>query len=473
MPVITRFAPSPTGFLHIGGARTALYNWLFAKHHERHGDGGRFLLRIEDTDRARSSQEAIDAIFDGLQWLGLDWDGEAVSQFSRIDRHRLAAERLLEEGRAYKCFCTPEELTEMRELARREGRAKMYDGRWRDRDPSEAPAGVNPVIRLKAPEDGETVIDDLVQGTVKVANEQLDDMVLLRSDGTPTYMLAVVVDDHEMEITHVIRGDDHLTNAFRQTQLYIALGWELPVFAHIPLIHGADGGKLSKRHGALGIDAYRDDGFLPEALRNYLLRLGWSHGDEEIIDTDQAIEWFGLDAVGRGAAQFDPERLTSLNGHYIREAEDEVLAALVMERMGDNLEGMLAEQAASRLKLGMPGLKERAKTILELTENASFYTKERPLSLTEKAVKILDQEACVHLRELGTNLADLGDWSQESIEGAARKYAEGVELKLGKIAQPLRAAVTGDTVSPGIFEVLHVLGREESLGRLNDALEAR
>jgi len=473
MPVITRFAPSPTGFLHIGGARTALYNWLFAKHHERHGDGGRFLLRIEDTDRARSSQEAIDAIYDGLRWLGLEWDGDAVSQFSRVDHHRQAAERLLHEGHAYKCFCTPEELSEMRDQARREGRAKMYDGRWRDRDPSEAPAGIDPVIRLRAPEDGETAIDDLVQGTVKVANEQLDDMVLLRSDGTPTYMLAVVVDDHDMQVTHVIRGDDHLTNAFRQAQLYRALGWELPVFAHIPLIHGADGSKLSKRHGALGVDAYRDDGFLPEALRNYLLRLGWSHGDEEIIDTDQAIEWFGLDAVGRGAARFDPERLTSLNGHYIREADDEVLTALVIERLRDNLDGVLAEQAASRLKLGMPGLKERAKTILELTDNAIFYVKDRPLILTEKAAKILDQEACSHLRELNENLAQLNDWSQESIEAAARQYADGVDLKLGKIAQPLRAAVTGGTVSPGIFEVLHVLGRDESLGRLSDALEAR
>jgi glutamyl-tRNA synthetase len=316
MTAITRFAPSPTGFLHIGGARTALFNWLFARHHQRHGNGGTYLLRIEDTDRKRSTQEAVDAIYDGLKWLGLDWDGDAISQFSRVDRHREAVEQMLADGHAYKCYCTPEELAEMREQARAEGRKMMYDGRWRDRDPSDAPAGVDPVIRLRAPHEGNTVIHDKVQGDVTVANDTLDDLVLLRADGTPTYMLAVVVDDHDMGITHVIRGDDHFTNTFRQAQIFNAMGWSLPEFAHIPLIHGADGAKLSKRHGALGVDAYRDMGFLPDAICNYLLRLGWSHGDDEIISRDQAIEWFGLEAINKGAARFDMDKLTAMTRRW-------------------------------------------------------------------------------------------------------------------------------------------------------------
>ena len=470
MPVVTRFAPSPTGSLHIGGARTALYNWIFAKHHARFGDGGWFLLRIEDTDWKRSTQEAIDAIYDGLAWLGLNWDGEPVSQFSRASEHRAAVGRLLAEGRAYKCFCTPEELAKMREQARREGRSKLYDGRWRDRDPSEAPAGIEPAIRLKAAEDRETVINDLVQGEVRVGNDQMDDMVLLRSDGTPTYMLAVVVDDHDMGVTHVIRGDDHLTNAFRQMQLYRAFDWQPPEFAHIPLIHGSDGAKLSKRHGALSLDVYRNDGFLPEALRNYLLRLGWAHGDDEIIGTDQAIEWFDLDAVGRGAARFDLAKLTSLNGHYIREADDMVLVQMIMKRLTQPNDGKLAEEAESRLNKGMVSLKKRAKTIVELTEIAEFYVTDRPLTLSKKATKAINQEAQGHLSQLKSALAGLDDWHQQSLEEATRTYVEQVGIKLGKIAQPLRAAVTGSTVSPGIFEVLDVLGREESLGRINDVL---
>ncbi|MBO6948372.1 MAG: glutamate--tRNA ligase [Rhodospirillales bacterium] len=468
MPVVTRFAPSPTGFLHIGGARTALFNWLFAKHHAEYGDGGTFLLRIEDTDRARSTDEAVEAIYDGLSWLGLDWDGDAISQFERRERHQEVVQELLDKGMAYKCYCSTEELAEMREKARAEGRKRMYDGTWRDRDPSEAPEGVDPAIRLKAPQEGETVIEDLVQGRVEVANEQLDDMVLMRADGTPTYMLAVVVDDHDMGITHVIRGDDHLVNAFRQVQLFKAMDWDLPEFAHIPLIHGPDGAKLSKRHGALGVEAYRDMGYLPEALRNYLMRLSWSHGDEEIISTAQAIEWFGLDAVGRGAARFDFQKLESLNGHYIRQADNDRLTELVMERLKDTLDGKLAEGAADRVKMGMDGLKERAKNLKELSENAQFYAISRPLQPDEKASQILTDEAKQTLSALRADVAGIDEWTEENIQAAAKAYAEAHELKLGKVAQPLRAALTGTTVSPGIFEVMAVLGRDESLARLDD-----
>ena len=470
MSVVTRFAPSPTGFLHIGGARTALFNWLFAKHHQMHGDGGQFLLRIEDTDRKRSTQEAVDAIYDGLSWLGLDWDGEAVSQFARADRHREAVDQLLAAGRAYKCYCSPEELAEMRDLARKEGRTKMYDGRWRDRDPSEAPAGVDPVIRLRAPEDGETVILDLVQGEVRVDNVQLDDMIMLRADRTPTYMLAVVVDDHDMNVSHVIRGDDHLTNAFRQTQLYQALDWTPPEFGHIPLIHGADGAKLSKRHGALGVDAYRDQGFLPEAVRNYLLRLGWSHGDDEIISTEQAIEWFGLEAVGKSPSRFDVDKLTALNGHYVKQADNQRLADLIMPHVEKAAGGGLSEVAKKRIAAGMPGLKDRAKTALELVDKAMVYVIDRPISMDKKARKLLDIEAQNRLHSVRDGFAGLSTWTEDALDAWVRGFAEETGTGMGKIAQPLRAVLTGTTVSPSIFEVLAVLGRDESLGRIDDAL---
>ena len=470
MPVVTRFAPSPTGFLHIGGARTALFNWLFAKHHEQYGDGGKFVLRIEDTDRARSTDEAVAAIFDGLSWLGLDWDSEAVSQFDRRDRHVAVVDELLAKGMAYKCYCSQEELTAMREKARANGDQRMYDGTWRDRDPSEAPAGIDPVIRLRAPQEGATMIEDLVQGRVEVANPQLDDMVLLRADRTPTYMLAVVVDDHDMGITHVIRGDDHLVNAFRQVQLFKAMDWDLPEFAHIPLIHGADGAKLSKRHGALGVDAYRDMGYLPEALRNYLLRLSWGHGDDEIISTGQAIEWFGLDAVGRAAARFDLQKLESLNAHYIRQTDDAVLTDLVLPRLTTLLDGKLAEGAAGRVKMGMSGLKERVKNLNELAENAIFYAITRPLPLNEKAQEILDDDARRALTALSSDLASAEDWRADPLQDIAKAFAEGHGLKLGKVALPLRAALTGTNVSPSIFDVMAVLGREETLARLKDAL---
>ncbi len=466
--VVTRFAPSPTGFLHIGGARTALFNWLYAR-----GRGGRMLLRIEDTDRERSTQAAIDAILDGLKWLGLDWDGDTVYQFSRSARHREVAQALLAAGRAYYCYATPEELAEMREKARREGRAKLYDGRWRDRDPSEAPAGVKPVIRLKAPLTGETAIEDRVQGRVVWQNENLDDLVLLRSDGTPTYMLAVVVDDHDMAVTHIIRGDDHLTNAARQSQIYDALGWTVPAMAHIPLIHGPDGSKLSKRHGALGVDAYRAMGYLPAAMRNYLVRLGWSHGDQEIFSTEEMIAAFDLPQIGRSPARFDFARLESLNAHYMRQMPDADLVGEV-ERVlphiagGSELAGKLTPELRGKLVAAMPGLKERAKTLIELIDGARFIIADRPLALDDKAAALLTAEARMLLGELAQDLGAVEPWTAELTEQAVRAFAERKGVKLGAVAQPLRAALTGRTTSPPIFDVLAVLGRNESLGRLAD-----
>ena len=462
MSVIVRFAPSPTGFLHIGGARTALFNWLFAKHH-----GGTFRLRIEDTDRARSSQEAVDAIIDGMRWLELDWDGEIVFQSKQLARHAEAARQLLAEGKAYYCFCTPQELEAMREKARAEGRSIRYDGTWRDRDPKTAPPSVPPVIRLKAPQTGETVIEDRVQGRVTVANEQLDDLIILRADGTPTYNLSVVVDDHDMAISHVIRGDDHFNNAFRQTQIYRALGWDVPVFAHVPLIHGPDGAKLSKRHGALGVDAYRDMGYLPAALRNYLLRLGWSHGDAEIISTAQAIEWFELDAAGRAPARFDFAKLANLNGHYIRETDDQRLVALVAPFIERALSRPLNDSERQRLAAAMPGLKPRAKTLVELGEIAHFYVAPRPIPVDDKAKAQL-APAKPLIGALARAL-DNTAWDSASLEAAVRTFAEAQGLKLGQAAQPLRAALTGSTASPPIFEVMAVLGRTETLARLADA----
>ena len=461
MTVVTRFAPSPTGFLHIGGARTALFNWLYARHH-----GGVFRLRIEDTDRQRSTKEAIEAIIDGLKWLGLEWDDETVFQFARAPRHAAVAQEMLANGKAYYCYCTPEELEQMRAEARATGKPMRYDGRWRDRDPKDAPAGVKPVIRLKAPTTGETIVQDKVQGEVQVGNEQLDDMVLLRSDGTPTYMHSVVVDDHDMGITQVIRGDDHLTNTFRQLQIYQAMGWEPPSFAHIPLIHGPDGAKLSKRHGALGVEAYRDMGYLPEAMRNYLLRLGWGHGDDEIISTEQAIQWFDLDGVGRAPSRFDFAKLDNLNGHYLRQTDDARLAREVAARLGVASDAVIEQ----RLATGMAGLKARAKTLKELAENARFYTLKRPLTPDDKAQALLTADASKVLKELRDALAASATWIGTDLEAAARGFAEAKGIKLGQVAQPLRAALTGATTSPPIFEVMQVLGREETLGRIDDAI---
>ena len=465
---VTRFAPSPTGYLHIGGARTALFNWLYARHH-----GGTFLLRIEDTDRARSTDEAVAAIFDGLEWLGLLGDEPAVFQFARTPRHAQVAHQMLAQGHAYKCFATPEELAELREQQRAAKLPMRYDGRWRDRAPEEAPEGAPYVIRLKAPREGETVIEDAVQGRVVVQNAELDDMILLRSDGTPTYMLAVVVDDYDMGVTHVIRGDDHLNNAFRQLCIYRAMGWAEPVYGHIPLIHGADGAKLSKRHGALGVDAYRDEmGFLPEAVVNYLLRLGWGHGDEETISRERAIELFDIGGVGRSPSRFDFKKLENLNGHYLREADDARLAALVAPRIAARMGIDLPDGADALLTAAMPSLKPRAKTLNEIAEGAEFLFKNYPLDFDEKASALLDESARALLARTADALAAAPAWTVEAIEEKIRHVAEDAGLGLGKIAQPLRAALTGRAVSPGIFDVLFLLGREESLSRLNGVVNA-
>ena len=463
--VVTRFAPSPTGFLHIGGARTALFNWLFARHH-----GGKFLLRIEDTDRARSNEDAVAAIFDGLEWLGLSGDEPAVFQFERSPRHAEVANQLLAAGHAYRCYATPEELTELREQQRAAKQPMRYDGRWRDRDASEAPADAPFVIRLKAPREGETVIDDAVQGRVVVQNAELDDMILLRSDGTPTYMLAVVVDDNDMGVTHVIRGDDHLNNAFRQLGIIKAMGWEEPVYAHIPLIHGSDGAKLSKRHGALGVDAYRDDmGMLPEAVLNYLLRLGWGYGDEETIAQDRAIELFDISGVGRSPSRFDIKKLENLNAHYLREADDQRLASLVLPRIAQRLGAPLTDEAIPLLAQAMPSLKPRAKTLNEIAEGAEFLFKNCPLDFDDKAIALLDDSARELLGKTADALDSVQPWTVEAIEEAIRRVAEDAGMGLGKVAQPLRAALTGRTVSPGIFDVLFLLGKGRSLERLADA----
>ena len=458
-PVVTRFAPSPTGYLHIGGARTALFNWLYARHH-----GGTYLLRIEDTDRARSTEPAIDAIFDGLTWLGLEGDGEAVFQLARSDRHAEVAHKLIAAGHAYRCYMTQEELAVHRAKAQEERRPFRLVSAWRDADPASYPAETPFVVRIKAPREGENVIDDLVQGTVTVRNEEIDDFVLLRSDGTPTYMLAVVVDDHDMGVTHVIRGDDHLNNAFRQLAIIDAMasieGWERPVYGHVPLIHGSDGAKLSKRHGALGVDTYRDElGILPEALFNYLLRLGWGHGDHEIIDRDQAVEWFDMVDVGKSPSRFDLVKLQNLNGHYLREADDARLAHLAAQRIDGPVDLDLLTRA-------MPVLKVRAKDLIDLATGAAFLFATRPLAMTDKAAALLTDEARKRLATIHDRLTRETDWTPEALEANLKAMAEDLELGLGKLAQPLRAALTGQTTSPGIFDVLVLLGREESLARI-------
>lgn len=458
--VVTRFAPSPTGYLHIGGARTALFNWLFARHH-----GGKYLLRIEDTDRARSTEPAIDAIFDGLEWLGLGGDEPAVFQFARSDRHAEVANTLLEAGHAYRCYLSSEELASRREKAQAERRPFRIESEWRDADATTWPEGTPYVVRMKAPRDGETIIDDLVQGQVTVSNAEIDDFVILRSDGTPTYMLAVVVDDHDMGVTHVIRGDDHLNNAFRQLVILRAMdgiegGWPDPIYAHVPLIHGSDGAKLSKRHGALGVDSYRDDlGILSEALFNYLLRLGWGHGDDEIISRDQAVEWFDIADVGRSPSRFDLAKLQNLNGHYLREADDAGLASLVALRMDGNPDAALLTRA-------MPVLKVRAKDLNELASGAAFLFATRPLALEPKADALLTEDARSILAKVHGQLSTETDWTTATLEASLKSLAESLGLGLGKLAQPLRAALTGQTTSPGIFDVLDLLGRDESLARI-------
>jgi glutamyl-tRNA synthetase len=464
---ITRFAPSPTGFLHIGGARTALFNWLFAKHTQ-----GRMLLRIEDTDRERSTGEAVAAIIDGLTWLGLDWHGETVSQYSRAARHREVAQTLLAAGRAYYCYCTPRELEEMRARAAAEGRPQRYDGTWRDRDPSTAPAGVRPAIRFKAPIEGETIIDDRVQRRVRFNNKDLDDLIILRSDGSPTYNLSVVVDDHDMGVTHIIRGVDHLTNAARQAQIYRSLDWEIPVMAHLPLIHGPDGAKLSKRHGALGVDAYRNMGYLPEAMRNYLARLGWSHGDDEIFTTEQMIEWFSFENIGRSAARFDYAKLENLNGHYMRSTADETLLQAFLGFLGHSADGQsllkkIDEGMKAKLLRALPGLKERAKTLQELKAASAFLFDDPQPDV--KAQQILQGEGLQMLKSIYPVLEANTSWTEASLEADVKHFASKRGLKLGQIAQPLRAALTGASTSPGIFDVMVVLEKPATLRRIGKA----
>lgn len=454
-PVVTRFAPSPTGYLHIGGARTALFNWLYARHH-----GGKYLLRIEDTDRARSTEPAIAAIFDGLDWLGLGGDEEPVFQFARSARHAEVAHALLDGGKAYRCYLTPAELTARREKAQAERRPFRIDSEWRDATADQWPTDLPYVVRIKSPKTGEVTIADAVQGNVTVANAELDDFILLRGDGTPTYMLAVVVDDHDMGVTHVIRGDDHLNNAFRQLVIIDGMEWERPVYGHVPLIHGNDGAKLSKRHGALGVDNYRDElGILPEALFNYLLRLGWGHGDKEEFTRDEAVALFDIADVNKGASRFDMKKLLNMNGHYIRLADDARLAALAAQRIGPQADVALLTQA-------MPVLKTRARDMIELADGAAFLFKHSPLKMDEKATALLDPEARARLAEIHARLGKETNWTSEPLEANLKAYAEELALGLGKLAQPLRAALTGQTTSPGIFDVLVLLGREESLARI-------
>lgn len=465
MTIVTRFPPSPTGFMHIGNARTALFNWLYAKH-----TGGKFVVRIEDTDRKRHSEEAVQAIIDGLAWLGLDHDGEITSQFANQERHREIAEQLLSEGKAYKCYCSPEELQEMREKARSEGKQTAYDRRWRD-SPSQPPEGIDPVIRIKAPLNGATTIQDKVQGEVTVQNENLDDFIILRSDGTPTYMLSVVVDDHDMRITHIMRGDDHLNNTFRQKIIFDAMGWNTPEFAHLPLIHGPDGAKFSKRHGAQSIEEYRDMGYLPEALCNYLLRLGWGHGDDEIIPSDQAIEWFDFDGIGKAAAKFDFAKLESLNAHYIENADNQRLMDLLIPFFKTRHDIEPDQQAQNRIIAHMDELKSRAKTLLQITDEAVFYAKSTPFNFDEKASNLLDANSAEILNAIQDALSQVTDWTDSNIQDVCKAIAdEYKEGKLGKVAMPLRAAITGTTVSPSIFKAVEILGLDETRTRIQSAL---
>lgn len=461
MTVVTRFPPSPTGYMHVGNARTALFNWLYAKH-----TGGKMVFRIEDTDRERHSEAAVDVIIDSMKWLGLDWDGEIVSQFSRRDRHAEVAHSLLKAGKAYYCYCTPEELEAMRETAKAEGKPTFYDRRWRDSTQA-PPDGVKPVIRIKAPLDGETTIHDHVQGDVTIKNEQLDDMIILRSDGTPVYHLAVVVDDHDMGVTHVIRGDDHLNNTFRQNVIIKAMDWATPDYAHLPLILNEQGAKMSKRHGAVSVEEYREMGYLPEAMFNYLLRLGWGHGDDEIISRAQAIEWFDLPGIVKSPARWDVDKLNHLNAHYMKEADNDRL----IDMLPDYTDVPVTDAHKNRLHAGMDELKSRAVTLVQLAGEAKVYLQDAPFSFDEKAQKILDDEARATLRELTDSLSVLRDFTPEAIEEACRAYAKDKkDGKLGKVMMPLRAALTGTDKSPSLFHVAAIIGRDETMTRIKAVL---
>ncbi|MEC7794245.1 MAG: glutamate--tRNA ligase [Pseudomonadota bacterium] len=460
--VVTRFAPSPTGFLHIGGARTALFNWLYAR-----GRGGKFLLRIEDTDRERSTPEATAAILAGMDWLGLDYDGEAVSQFDGADRHREVALQLLEAGKAYKCFATQDEIQEFRDAARAEGRSTLYQSPWRDADPATHPDPPY-VVRLKAPRDGETVIRDEVQGDVRIRNDQLDDLVLLRSDGTPVYMLAVVVDDHDMGVTHVIRGDDHLNNAARQMAIIEAMGWPVPTYAHIPLIHGPDGKKLSKRHGALGVEEYRDMGYIAAGMRNYLTRLGWSHGDDEFFTDAQAKEWFDLKGIGKSPARLDFKKLENICGQHMAAAEDAALLNELKDFMAATGQTPLLHTTEYKISQALPFLKTSAKTLPQLLEKAHFCLAERPIEVEEKAAKNLGEDARAMLSDLTPHLQN-ATWTRQDLEALLNSFAEDRGVKFGQLAGPLRAALAGRAATPSVFDMMTVLGQEESCARIGDA----
>jgi len=466
MTVVTRFPPSPTGFMHVGNARTAIFNWLYARHND-----GKFVVRIEDTDRKRHSEEAVEAIMDGLKWLGLDYDGEVISQFSRLDRHTQIANEMISKGQAYYCYCSPEELNEMREKAKDSGSKTFYDKRWRDADKSSAPKDIKPVVRIKAPLHGNTTIIDKVQGEVKVENDQLDDFIILRSDGTPTYMLSVVVDDHDMGVTHILRGDDHLNNTFRQKIIFDAMDWKAPEYAHLPLIHGPDGAKFSKRHGAQSVQEFREMGYLPEALFNYLLRLGWSHGDDEVISRQNAIKWFDFDHIGKAPAKFDFAKLESLNAHYINESDPDKLIeqAKPFYKSRHNIE--LDDISIKRINAGINELKSRAKTLLQFVDESSFYAKSIPFEYDEKACKNLNDASDVLsdlLNEFKEHTVEFNaDYVQETCKKIADDKRNG---KLGKVAMPLRAALTGTTVSPSIFHASEILGKEETCARIKACL---
>lgn len=463
MTIVTRFAPSPTGYLHIGSARTALFNFLYARHNK-----GKFLLRVEDTDKARSTKEATEAILEGLKWLNIDHDGEIIFQSKNIKRHQEIAEELVKIGKAYYCLAPLAEIQQKREEAQKAGKVYVFQSEWRDKDiqKEEIPANSKAVIRLKVSKEGNTSIDDLVQRKVTVENSELDDMVLLRSDGTPTYMLAVVVDDYDMGVTHVIRGDDHLNNAFRQIQIYKALGWEIPQYAHIPLIHGEDGAKLSKRHGAVGVGEYRNLGYLPEAVSNYLLRLGWSHGDDEIISREDAIKWFDLQDVNKAAARIDYNKMLHVNQHYILHAGNDYLIDLMKPLLKTDLN----QEKLAILHKGLKGLKVRAKTIPELAEQAAFYVSGEPISISDDAAALLSQMDKALFQDTFNALEKVENWDEETLKAALKEFVKAHNVKLGQIGPSIRAALTGSTNAPGIFEVMSVLGKAKSLLRIKNCL---
>ncbi|MBI1250048.1 MAG: glutamate--tRNA ligase [Alphaproteobacteria bacterium] len=461
MTTVTRFAPSPTGFLHIGGARTALFNWLFARK-----TGGRYLLRIEDTDRARSTDAAIEAIIDGLNWLGLGADDEPLFQFARAARHQEAAYAMIKAGKAFRCYCTPEELEALRAQAHAEGRALRSPYRNGDITATDLPF----VVRLRAPDDGEIAHEDMIQGRVAVKARDIDDLVLLRADGTPTYMLAVVVDDHDMGVTHVIRGDDHLTNTARQIPIYQALDWALPAFAHVPMIHGQDGAKLSKRHGALGVQAYRDMGYLPEGLAAYLMRLGWSPGHDDILSKEEAIAQFDLSQIGKSPARLDLDKLNSVNAHFIKRADNARLAQLTLHHMRVAQGWTVTDTAAARVSSAMDVLKQRAATIDALADQARFLALTRPLNLDAQAQKALLGDARDRLARLRATLALQADWTPAALQEAMKSFADAEGVKMGQIGPPLRAALTAGAPAPDLGQTLNALGQEETLARLDDCL---